>query len=51
MRRAYPTKYLPGSMTHTKSLSGNQYLGEDELGAGQLYERQVVLSFLLPTYH
>lgn len=33
-----------------KSLSGNQYLGEDELGAGEPNEPQVVLGFLLPPH-
>ncbi len=34
----------------TKSLSGNQYLGEDELGAGEMNEAQVVLGLLFPTH-
>src|ERR671911_1641706 len=34
----------------TKSLSGNQYFGEDELGAGQMNEPQVVLGLLFPTH-
>ncbi len=33
-----------------KFLSGNQYLGEDELGASEVHERQVVLGFLLPAH-
>jgi chromosome segregation ATPase len=35
----------------TKSLSGNQYLREDELGAGKVNEPQIVLGFLLPAHH
>jgi hypothetical protein len=34
----------------TKSLSGNQYLGEDELGAGEVNEPKVILGFLLPAH-
>jgi hypothetical protein len=41
---------LDQGMGGGKSLSGNQYLGEDELGAGQMNERHVVLGFLLPAY-
>jgi hypothetical protein len=33
-----------------KSLSGNQYLGEDELGAGEVNEPKVILGFLLPAH-
>src|SRR5215211_9071975 len=36
--------------TYPKSLSGNRHLGEDELGAGEVDERQVVLGLLLPTH-
>ena len=38
------------SRCSVKSLSGNQYLGEDELGAGKMNETQVVLGLLFPTH-
>src|ERR671911_832500 len=45
-----PTREDPNLLVNTKSLSGNQYLGEDELGAGKMNESQVVLGLLFPTH-
>src|SRR5215211_3713105 len=41
---------VPEAKPEAKSLSGNRYLGEDELGAGEVNEPKVVLGFLLPAH-
>lgn len=38
------------SQLQAKTLSGNQYLGEDELCASEMNEPQVILGLLFPTH-